>query len=387
MASATGLRPEIPLTEIYCPNFALATGLHRRGNQWAMVTSRAYGMSVWKLVAILNYPQPDDPTPDPPPGHANLNPRFWFRDGKEWDPYCVVTFEHLMQAEPQVFKDSGLRRTVKVEDPNGKGKKEIEEKLVEVLFKEEQLIQRCAWCGAWEYSYKGENRHFKAGTGKNGRPIYWCGVSTSQLLESAQTMVIALVANSGELGRLCLLWIQHKDNKAAEEQASLQAIHQNSVECGKAAYIHLQVRPSPPLRVFVPNETDGTATCCWVWVSVNAKVNTGPENEITRGKAIIGNPLLVVESIAAQLIAKTVMDGILAAQYGDVFTNDMLPEKARKYVDAGAIVIEPNVDLGAVDVSGVYGRGNEFDVWGGEVRFEIRDEKLHVTGFNPLVMR
>ncbi|KAF2877766.1 hypothetical protein BDV95DRAFT_449 [Massariosphaeria phaeospora] len=85
-----------------------------------------------------------------------------------------------MQAEPRVFKDSGLKRTVKIKI-RGDVEKDIEERLVEVLFKEEQLCQRCAWCGEWEYSYASSTRHRRVREGKDGRPIYWCQVSQSFL--------------------------------------------------------------------------------------------------------------------------------------------------------------------------------------------------------------
>jgi hypothetical protein len=100
------------------------------------------------------------------------------------------------------------------------------------------------------------------------------------------------------------------------------------------------------------------------------------------------------------------MGGIIAAQNTGVFNNSILPEQAREYIDAGekphlsllcrrelltfvvqgAVVVDSNVDLAAVDISGVYGRNNEIDVTGGEVKFEIKDKKLHVTGFNALKM-
>lgn len=43
--------------------------------------------------------------------------------------------------------------------------------------------------------------------------------------------------------------------------------------------------------------------------------------------------------------------------------------------------------MNVVDVSGVYGRDNDVDVWGGEVSVEVRGDNLHITGFNPLQMR
>jgi hypothetical protein len=76
-----------------------------------------------------------------------------------------------MDVEPAVFKNVGLRRTVKV------GKGETEERLVEVLIKEEEYCQRCAWCGRWEYSDEGSARHKKEEQPRGVGAVYWCGVS------------------------------------------------------------------------------------------------------------------------------------------------------------------------------------------------------------------
>jgi hypothetical protein len=62
-----------------------------------------------------------------------------------------MTFEELMGAEPSMFKDSGLRRKVNAKHVGG-AKHEVEERSVEMLLKEEQYSQQCAWCGVWEDS-------------------------------------------------------------------------------------------------------------------------------------------------------------------------------------------------------------------------------------------
>jgi hypothetical protein len=49
----------------------------------------------------------------------------------------------------------------------------VVEPLVEVLLTEEQLCQRCAYYGSWEYSYTGEVRYQKV-EGSDSNPLYWC---------------------------------------------------------------------------------------------------------------------------------------------------------------------------------------------------------------------
>lgn len=178
--------PTIPITEIYFSSFKAPLALHRRANRYHIVLPRAYGMSSgYKNWLCLNNPGPNDASPDPPVSHAHLNPRIWLRSGRDWvykDSNYGLTLEVLMSAEPRVFKDSGLRRTAKDVIHKHGNEVEIEEWLVEVLLKEEELCQRCAWCGRWELSYVGEPRFGKAGEGKNGRPMYWCGVSGETLI-------------------------------------------------------------------------------------------------------------------------------------------------------------------------------------------------------------
>jgi hypothetical protein len=170
--------PQVPLHALKIPSVGLEVGLHRRGNTFYVVLTRAYGISSgYKIYAQLNFSQPRDPSPDPPSSHAHLNTRIWLRDGSEWNGgNPMMTFEELMGAEPSVVKDSGLRRKIKAKGHLGE-EKEIDERLVEVLLKEEEYCQRCAWCGVWEDSLETLTRYGKAGDGKDGRPIYWCGVS------------------------------------------------------------------------------------------------------------------------------------------------------------------------------------------------------------------
>jgi hypothetical protein len=82
-----------------------------------------------------------------------------------------MTFADLLGVEPVVFKDVGLRRKVNVD------KKEVEERLVEVLMKEEEYCQRCAWCGGWEYSGGDSPRYCKEKEQDKNGALYWCGVS------------------------------------------------------------------------------------------------------------------------------------------------------------------------------------------------------------------
>jgi hypothetical protein len=158
------------ITDLYFPAFKLPTALHRRGNTFYIVFPRAYGMACGnKCYAQLNFPQGVDPAPDPPSTQAHLNPRFWHREGGG-EPF-EMSFANLMDVKPAVFKDVGLRRTVKV------GEREAEERLTEVLIKEEEYCQRCAWCGGWEYSYEASTRHKREKGTKSGGGLYWCGVS------------------------------------------------------------------------------------------------------------------------------------------------------------------------------------------------------------------
>lgn len=45
------------------------------------------------------------------------------------------------------------------------------------------------------------------------------------------------------------------------------------------------------------------------------------------------------------------------------------------------------MNINVVDISGVYGRDNDVDVWGGEVAVEVKGDYLHIIGFNPLQMK
>jgi hypothetical protein len=158
------------ITDLYFPNFKLPSALHRRGNAFYVVFPRPYGMACGnKCFAQLNFPRSADPAPNPPPSQVHLNPRFWHREGGG-DPF-EMSFANLMGVEPAVFKDVGICRTVKV------GKKEAKERLVEVLIKEEEYCQRCAWCGRWEYSYERSAKHQREEEPKGCRVLYWCGVS------------------------------------------------------------------------------------------------------------------------------------------------------------------------------------------------------------------
>jgi hypothetical protein len=169
---------QVPLHPLNFPSLGFEVGLHRRGNTFHVILTRAYGIANgYKLWAQLNLPQPLDPSSDPPASHARLNPRIWLRDGSEWTSgNSKMTFEELMGTEPSIPKDSGLRRKVKTRGYHGE-ETEIEERLVEVLLKEEEYCQRCAWCGVWEDKFETLTRYRKAGNGKDGRPLYWCGVS------------------------------------------------------------------------------------------------------------------------------------------------------------------------------------------------------------------
>jgi hypothetical protein len=165
------------LTDFCIPNLGIQMALHRRKNSWYIVLARAYGMANGnRLCGILNSPLSSSSSVDPPQRHPNLNPRIWLRDDSVWAyDKSVSSIDRLLSTEPPIFKDSGLARKVEVKDDGGV--RLIEERLVEVLLKEEELCQRCAWCGYWEeVDY---HRHRKAGEGSDGRPLYWCGVSFS----------------------------------------------------------------------------------------------------------------------------------------------------------------------------------------------------------------
>lgn len=109
----------------------------------------------WKLFSPLNEPQASDLSTAPP--KQNLHHRFWLHE-------CdIITLKDLLAATPPILKATGTTRRVKVAD------EEIEEAQVEVLLDEDQLCQRCAYCGCWEYSYAGETRYEKvAQEGEDG---------------------------------------------------------------------------------------------------------------------------------------------------------------------------------------------------------------------------
>ncbi|KAK0478843.1 hypothetical protein IW261DRAFT_1481180 [Armillaria novae-zelandiae] len=158
---STNDRTQTRLVSFSTPGINIEVALHRRCNRWYIVFPRAYGMANgWKLFNPLNEPQASDSSTAPP--KQSLHHRFWLRECPN------VTLKDLLAATPPILKATGTTRRVKVED------KEIEEPQVEVLLDEEQLCQRCAYCGCWEYSYAGEARYEKiAPRGEDG--IYWCG--------------------------------------------------------------------------------------------------------------------------------------------------------------------------------------------------------------------
>ncbi|KAG8156958.1 hypothetical protein KVR01_013180 [Diaporthe batatas] len=138
------------------------------------------------------------------------------------------------------------------------------------------------------------------------------------------------------------------------------------------------------------NTPPGTSTVLdpgLVWVSVNAKVNTGSSDEIDTGTAIVSNLLPVVGFISVPAIGALVIAGMIAAKNNNIFSNTILPDKAKEYVDAGMVKVEDGVNMNIVDISGVYGRDNDVDVWGGEVSVEVKGDYLHITGFNPLQIK
>jgi hypothetical protein len=186
------------LKPIYIPKLrGLEVCLHRRGTRWYLVFGRAYGMANgWKLAAQLNNPGPNNTASEPPSSHSHLNRRFWLRDGGSWETGLAgLNCEDLLgtDVEPGFLKDTGIRRVVAVEDKGVEGGMKLkgeekrlvdavggqvsEERLVEVLLKDEELSQRCAYCGGWEYTYDGDKRHKKIELGNNGKEYHWCGVS------------------------------------------------------------------------------------------------------------------------------------------------------------------------------------------------------------------
>lgn len=181
------------LVSFYTPHVRMEVALHRRGNDWYVVFPRAYGMAAgnrcFGQISSPNEPSSstgkNNATHDPPLSNSNLNPRFWLRNGRDFgngNGNEMLEAEDLFNAEPSVFRDSGLKRTRKVVDTKrGPGKKvherECTERLVEVLVKEEGLCHRCATCGEWENCYMGSARHKGVGEDEEGQPVYWCGVS------------------------------------------------------------------------------------------------------------------------------------------------------------------------------------------------------------------
>jgi hypothetical protein len=173
----------------------------------------------WKLAAELNDPGPSNTASEPPSSHSRLNRRFWLKDRKSWEGVnAMLGCEDLLGAdvEPGFLKDTGIRRTIAVEG-TGRAKNEteeselvdavggivVEERLVEVLLKDEELSQRCAYCGGWEYTYTGDERHKKIETGKSGKVYYWCGVSISlrAILRRSRTLLTSDVQNCSRAPR------------------------------------------------------------------------------------------------------------------------------------------------------------------------------------------
>ncbi|KAF2732780.1 hypothetical protein EJ04DRAFT_402945, partial [Polyplosphaeria fusca] len=99
------------------PRIPLELALHRRADEWYLVFPRGYGMAEGrKLVAQLNgtTSSPSSSTHDPPRSNSNLNPRFWFRDGSDWEDeqnyFGLVGLEDVLGAEREILRDTGLRR-------------------------------------------------------------------------------------------------------------------------------------------------------------------------------------------------------------------------------------------------------------------------------------
>ncbi len=163
----------------------ILSALHKRGNRWYAVSPRAYGMADgWKLWAALNEPRAADAVS--PAGKDSM--RFWHRAPQSGVIPGQFSLEDLLAVEPPIFRDAGLRRkAVSPPNPPGSGggpeqdDTAIEEALVEVLLAPDQLSQRCAYCGAWEYSGD-DARHLKVGETRDHVGIYYCGVSESDFI-------------------------------------------------------------------------------------------------------------------------------------------------------------------------------------------------------------
>ena len=185
MNGESPLHPPTPLTPFYTTRQrgwdSIEHALHRRGNDWYAVFARGYGMASSRCIGQISSPEESSSwtekasaTHDPPSSCPHLNPRFWLRDGRDFQPSHIASetldFDTLLSTKPRVLADTGMRRTRKC------GTKDVEERLVEVLVKEEGLCQRCATCGAWESSSDCSTRHRKVGEDGDGMSVYWCGV-------------------------------------------------------------------------------------------------------------------------------------------------------------------------------------------------------------------
>lgn len=167
-----------PLLSFCTPDIPLEVALHRRGTRWYIVYPRAHGMAEgWKLHAALNHPQESDSPPSSRPS-SSRNPRFWLREQQRSQGSNAITLDDLLAAEPPIIKSTGIKRPIKLPKAEPVESPATMESLVEVLLKEEQLCQRCVYCGSWEYSYQGEVKYQKVGEGDDG-PLYWCGVGRS----------------------------------------------------------------------------------------------------------------------------------------------------------------------------------------------------------------
>ncbi|KAF2104418.1 hypothetical protein NA57DRAFT_70625 [Rhizodiscina lignyota] len=159
------------LVSFYTPKIKLEVALHRRGNLWYIVYSRAYGMAEgWKLFAALNDPEQADVST----ASTERNTRFWLQE--KLGP-CPILLEDLLAATPPIIKDLGIKRKAKTKPKESQDVDVIEESLIEVLLKEEELCHRCAYCGAWEYSYDHSTRHRRV-TEPGTSALYWCGDCT-----------------------------------------------------------------------------------------------------------------------------------------------------------------------------------------------------------------
>lgn len=111
--------------------------LHRRGSRRYIVFPRAYGMLPdWRLWAPSNRPQAADAHP---PKSRSLNPMFWLHE----QPLMPASLDDMLAADPPILQYKGIKRTGW--SPNSK--EYWEEGLVEMLLKEENLCQRCIYCG------------------------------------------------------------------------------------------------------------------------------------------------------------------------------------------------------------------------------------------------